>query len=122
MAIQTKIQIRTIVRRHLADMHTPVSIYLKVRDQYSESVLLESTDFRSVENCFSFIGIQPIAKFTATGNTVAETLPDGTKTLQTVDNQHVLQVFKNFMERFEVFPLNPPKGDFAERTSTPSGD
>ena len=102
MSIQTKIQIRTIVRRHLADMHTPVSIYLKVRDQYSESVLLESTDFRSVENCFSFIGIQPIAKFTATGNAVAETLPDGTKTLQTVDNQHVLQVFKTFMEKFEV--------------------
>ena len=52
MEIQTKKRLRTITKKHLADTFTPVSIYLKVRDQYTESVLLESTDFRSVENCF----------------------------------------------------------------------
>ncbi len=113
MKIQTKIKLRTITKKHLADTFTPVSIYLKVRDQYTESVLLESTDFRSVENCFSFIGIEPMARFVAQGNDVTETYTDGTKKVQKLSNSAVLQEFKNFIEQFEVRPLNPPKGDFA---------
>lgn len=102
MSLLEKIKIQTITRQHLADTFTPVSIYLKVRDKYTESVLLESTDFRSVENCFSFIGIEPIARFMAQGNTVTETLPDGTKTIKTLKNNEVLPVFKHFVEKFDV--------------------
>ena len=97
-----KIKIQTKTRRHLADTFTPVSIYLKVRDQYTESVLLESTDFRSVENCFSFIGIDPIARFVAQGNTVTETFTDGTKEVLTVKKYEVLDLFKTFVQQFEV--------------------
>ena len=97
-----KIKIQTKTRRHLADTFTPVSIYLKVRDQYTESVLLESTDFRSVENCFSFIGIDPIARFVAQGNTVTETFTDGTKEVLTVKKYEVLDLFKTFVEQFDV--------------------
>lgn len=97
-----KIKIQTKTRRHLADTFTPVSIYLKVRDQYTESVLLESTDFRSVENCFSFIGIDPIARFVAQGNMVTETFTDGTKQVLTVKNSDVLELFKTFVQQFDV--------------------
>ena len=97
-----KIKLKTVVRRHLADTFTPVSIYLKVRDQYTESVLLESTDFRSAENCFSFIGVEPIARFVAIGNEVTETFTDGTKRVQTLENQQVLPEFKNFISQFET--------------------
>jgi anthranilate synthase component 1 len=97
-----KIQIKTRVVRHLADTFTPVSIYLKVRDKYRESVLLESTDFRSVENCFSFIGTDPIARFEAKGNEVTETFTDGTKEVLTVPNNEVLDLFKNFIEKFDA--------------------
>ena len=75
---------------------------MKVRDQYSESVLLESTDFRSVENCFSFVGIDPIARFVAQGNTVTETFTDGSKKTLTVENKEVLPLFKTFMTQFQV--------------------
>ena len=102
MDILEKTKLTTVVRRHLADTFTPVSIYLKVRDQYTESVLLESTDFRSVENCFSFIGIEPIARFVAQGNEVIETFLDGSKRVQTLRNQDVLAEFKNFIEQFDV--------------------
>ena len=121
MEIQTKKRLRTITKKHLADTFTPVSIYLKVRDQYTESVLLESTDFRSVENCFSFIGIEPIARFVAQGNDITETFTDGTKRVQKLPNSAVLQEFKNFIEQFDVSPLNPPEGDFKEK-SPPLGD
>jgi anthranilate synthase component I len=97
-----KIKIRTISRKHLADTFTPVSIYLKVRDKYTESVLLESTDFRSVENCFSFIGIEPIARFMAQGNQVTETFMDGTKNIQTLENCQILGEFKAFVDKFDV--------------------
>jgi anthranilate synthase component I len=95
-------KIQTITKRLLADTFTPVSIYLKIRDQYSESVLLESTDFRSVENCYSFVGIDPIARFVAQGNDVTETLIDGSKKTKTVANNKVLPMFKKFMTQFEV--------------------
>ena len=95
-------KIQTKTKRLLADTVTPVSIYLKIRDQYSESVLLESTDFRSVENCFSFVGIDPIARFIAQGNTVTETFTDGTKKTLIVENKEVLPLFKTFMTQFQV--------------------
>jgi anthranilate synthase component I len=95
-------KIQTTTKRLLADTFTPVSIYLTIRDQYSESVLLESTDFRSVENCFSFVGIDPIARFIAQGNQVTETFTDGSKKTLTVENKDVLPLFKTFMTQFEV--------------------
>lgn len=47
----------------LADTLTPVSAYLKLRDAYPRSILLESTDFHHLENCFSFICLVPLAGF-----------------------------------------------------------
>lgn len=97
-----KIKISTILRKHLADTFTPVSIYLKIRDKYSESVLLESTDFRSVENCYSFIGIEPIARFIAQQNQVKIQFPNQATQQKNIDNQFVLQEFKAFCNHFEV--------------------
>ena len=94
--------IKTKTKRLLSDTFTPVSLYLKVRDQFSASVLLESTDFRSVENCFSFIGIDPIARFVAQGNTVTETFTDGSKKVVNVGNNAVLPLFKQFVTQFHV--------------------
>ena len=52
---------KTHSKRILGDLHTPVSIYLKVRDMYPESALLESSDFHANENSLSFIALCPIA-------------------------------------------------------------
>ncbi|MBP9580134.1 MAG: anthranilate synthase component I family protein, partial [Parabacteroides sp.] len=46
-------------KKILGDLHTPVSIYLKVRDMYPESALLESSDFHANENSLSFIALCP---------------------------------------------------------------
>ncbi len=102
MSLTTKIKLSTQTRQILADTFTPVSVYLRVRDQFRETVLLESTDFRSVENCFSFIGVEPIAKFLAQGKSVTTILPNGIKEVQHLDYQLVLPAFKTFTEIFEV--------------------
>ena len=39
---------KTISKKVMGDLHTPVSIYLKVRDIYPESALLESSDFQTI--------------------------------------------------------------------------
>ncbi|MGM0473584.1 MAG: anthranilate synthase component I family protein [Bacteroidota bacterium] len=58
-----KISVKTESRRILADIITPVSIYLKIRDIYPDSLLLESSDYHSKENSFSFICMDPLAEF-----------------------------------------------------------
>jgi anthranilate synthase component 1 len=58
-----KIPVKTEMRKVLADIITPVSIYLKIRDIYPDSLLLESSDYHSKENSFSFICMDPLAEF-----------------------------------------------------------
>ncbi len=56
-------EITTVSEMMLADTLTPVSAYLKLRDLFPRSILLESTDFHHLENCFSFICLKPVAGF-----------------------------------------------------------
>ncbi len=51
----------TVTKKMLADLFTPVGIYLRLRDRFPGSILLESTDFHASENSYSFICVQPIA-------------------------------------------------------------
>ncbi|MGB5027279.1 MAG: anthranilate synthase component I family protein, partial [Chitinophagaceae bacterium] len=55
-----KIEINTTCKRMLADVFTPVGIYLRLRDKYRDTILLESTDHHSSENSYSFICINAI--------------------------------------------------------------
>jgi anthranilate synthase component 1 len=61
----------------LADLQTPVSIYLKVRDAFPESALLESSDFHGNENSVSFIGIRPMARFEVKNHRASLLYPGG---------------------------------------------
>jgi len=58
-----KVPVRIVSRSILADIITPVSIYLKIRDIYPNSLLLESSDYHSKENSYSFICMDPLAEF-----------------------------------------------------------
>ena len=50
----------TASRKILGDLITPVSAYLKVRDAYPQSALMESSDYHGGENAKSFIAVHPI--------------------------------------------------------------
>ena len=56
-----KIVINTRYKKLLSDVFTPVGIYLRLRDRFRDTILLESADYHSAENSFSFIGIHAIA-------------------------------------------------------------
>src|SRR4051812_38032986 len=55
------IVIKTTVKKMLADVYTPVGIYLRLRDRFRDTILLESADYHTAENSYSFIGINAIA-------------------------------------------------------------
>jgi anthranilate synthase component 1 len=62
----------------IADLHTPVGVYMRLRDLYPQSALMESSDYHDANNSRSFIGIHPIASV-AIGHGIASiSYPDGT--------------------------------------------
>ena len=67
----------TQTRKILADLYTPVGVYMRLRDNYPQSVLMESSDYHGTENSRSFIGVHPIASIAVGHGVVTATYPDG---------------------------------------------
>ena len=76
-SVNARTRITPIVKRQLADMVTPVSLYLKLRDHYANPVLLESNDFRSAENSISLIGLDPLATVRVQNGRIFMQWPNG---------------------------------------------
>ncbi len=77
-----KYQYKTSTRHILADLFTPVGAYMRLRDLYPQSALMESSDYHDKDNARSFIGINPIASVAVAHGMVRCTFPDGTTTEQ----------------------------------------
>ncbi|MFD2530547.1 MULTISPECIES: anthranilate synthase component I family protein [Polaribacter] len=60
-----KIQFKTTFKTKIADTITPVGLYLRFRDTYANTLLLESSDYHSKEESFSFIAIEPVVTIKA---------------------------------------------------------
>ena len=89
----------------LGDFYTPVSTYLKVRDLYARSFLLESSDYHGGENSRSFIGIDPIASVSIGHGNLTYRMPDGgliTKKLEKTGSEGITKVIRDFLDCFEV--------------------
>ncbi len=71
-----KIKIKSRIKKMLADTITPVSIYLKIRDKFGQSLLLESSDYHGSENSLSFICMQTLASFILKDKKLIISLPD----------------------------------------------
>lgn len=93
-----------IVSRQLpADMETPVGIYLKIRDLYPESALLESSDYHASNNSVSYIGVGPIGDFTVADETIIERYPDGTVIRTPASpGSMVMERLRGFVDNFEL--------------------
>ncbi|MCK4746957.1 MAG: anthranilate synthase component I family protein, partial [Bacteroidales bacterium] len=98
-----KVPVRIEWRKILADIITPVSIYLKVRDIYPNSLLLESSDYNSKENSFSFICMDPLAEFLVKEDVVTISLP-GQETVRTevIPSSTVVDQLNGFISSFEI--------------------
>jgi anthranilate synthase component 1 len=104
--IATKIPLKVEVRRLLSDTFTPVSLYLRLRDHYTDPVLLESNDIANKEECFSFIGLETLASFKVQNSIVQTTLPGEAPVSTPLLHQlEVADRLKAFLAQFD------PQGD-----------
>ena len=94
---------KTISKKVMGDLHTPVSIYLKVRDIYPESALLESSDFHGNENSLSFIALRPLASIGINNGECTATFPDETREVTPLtEDYNVPEAMNAFLGRFKV--------------------
>jgi anthranilate synthase component 1 len=111
-----KIELQTQCKKMLADVFTPVGIYLRLRDRFRDTVLLESTDHHMAENSYSFIGINAIAGIEISSTKKVEfKLPgQAPERVAINDTAEVPGQLWNFMQRFDVQAPDTKEGKFAQ--------
>jgi anthranilate synthase component I len=99
-----KINITTSCTKIPADLYTPVGIYLRMRDKFRDTILLESTDSHAGENSRSIIAINAIGGIEIMDLQKAEYKYPAQKTesltISTKDN--ISNILGNFMDSFEA--------------------
>ena len=85
------------------DIHTPVSTYLKLRDLFPQSALMESSDYHGGENGRSFIGLCPIASISIGHGIVVTRMPDGLRQENTLEAEGgMAPALNHFLAHFQV--------------------
>ncbi len=118
-----KIELSTSYKKLLADVFTPVGIYLRLRDRFRDTVLLESTDFHVSDNSYSFIGINAIAGIEIRNtNEIEYKLPaEAAKKISISDASDIGDEIWKFMQNFNIahpasVPVNMAQGLFGYTT------
>ncbi len=99
----TVFKYQTNSKQIVGDLHTPVSIYLKVRDMFPQSALMESSDYHAGENSMSYIALCPLASIGINSGMVTTMLPDGSHSEESLSSSfRVENAIDRFIGRFDV--------------------
>src|SRR5947208_4516436 len=111
-----KIKIETRYKKMLSDIYTPVGIYLRLRDRFRDTILLESANNTSSENSFSFIGINAIGGMEIRNFQLIEfKYPNHNPEKKEIDvNTNVPELLWSFMQQFEVNDLDDANAKIAQ--------
>lgn len=94
---------RTASKKILGDLNTPVSVYMRVRDAYPQSALMESSDYHDGKNSRSFICVHPIASISVEHGVGVAKFPDGTQTSHHITEEYdTAQFINDFLHRFNI--------------------
>lgn len=94
--------LKTYNKKILADTITPVSIYLKIRDKFPNSILLESSDYHTSDNSFSYICCNPIASIKVENETITQSFPDGKTETINASKDNVTKAIHEFTQKFST--------------------
>lgn len=101
-------ELKTHYKQILADTITPVSVYLKIRDKFPNSILLESSDYHANDNSFSYICCNPIAHIKVENEVLEKQYPDGTISVTNITPEtDVVAEVDDFAKSFKA-----PEHDF----------
>jgi len=95
-------KLKTYSKKILADTITPVSVYLKIRDKFPNSILLESSDYHANDNSFSYICFNPIASIKVDNNLIFKSFPDGSSSQLEASRENVTNEIHQFSQQFEA--------------------
>ena len=95
-------KLHTNSKKLLADTFTPVSVYLKIRDKFPNSLLLESSDYHANDNSFSFICFNPMANFSVENNIITKHYPDDSIEKIEVIKKNVVEELSQFSKQFKT--------------------
>jgi anthranilate synthase component 1 len=95
--------IKTFFKKKLADTATPVSVYLRLRDVYPNTILLESSDYHSRENAVSYVCADPVAGIMVKNQELHTYFPDGTREVKTTFE--LTAEIEQFKSAFATDPL-----------------
>jgi len=102
-----KYKIKSFHKKIISDTITPVSIYLKVRDQFPNCILLESSDYQINSNNYSYICFNPIAHVKVKNDTISYLYPDQkTKEIKISENDKISDFIHHFTSIFETTNYN----------------
>ena len=102
-----KYKLKTYYKKILADTITPVSVYLKIRDRYPNSILLESSDYSGNDNSFSYICCNPIASISVNNDKIRCDFPDGSNSIVNINaGINVPKEVHDFSQKFDTESQN----------------
>ena len=100
---------KTTSKTILADLYTPVGVYMRLRDIYPQSALMESSDYHEKDNSRSFIGINPMASVAIGHGKAVITFPDRSSETHEVNKEYRSdKAIHALIDRIQV------EGDFKE--------
>lgn len=100
---------QTKSKRILGDLYTPVGLYMRLRDLFPQSMLMESSDYHGNDNARSFIGIHPMASVKVSHGVITMLFPDGSSEKREVPVENsdkpkraVAQAINDFLNAFKI--------------------
>ena len=94
---------KTASKKILGDLNTPVSAYMKIRDDYPMSALMECSDYHGGENSRSFIGVHPIGSVSIEHGMGVCKYPDGKQFQHEITKEYgSAQLINEFLSAFKI--------------------
>ncbi len=104
------IQLKTV--KTLSDLVTPVGLYLKLRDKFHNSFLLESSDYHATDNNFSFICLEPLVSFMVEDKSITIKGLSLDKHIKINKENQVINELQVLLNKFEIKDNKPVNGLF----------
>ena len=98
-----KYHYHTVSKKILGDLNTPVSVYLRVRDAYPQSALMESSDYHDGKNSRSFICVHPIGSVSVEHGMGVMRFPNGEETRKPLTDEYdTATLINEFLQSFDI--------------------
>lgn len=115
MEFNHTIKLKTTVKSTLGDLFTPIGIYLRLRDQFRDTILLESAGNHNADNNFSFIAVNAVAGIEIRNYTEAQIkFPLASAEKINIENGKLTDLLQNFSNVFDCDEPNLPIGKSAQ--------